>query len=146
MKSKDGEVYEGVHVVLVLEKGGAGQSRETSAAGEFLFEAVAPGPFSLSFLSPGFEQQAVSGVLQPGESYVVPSVVLAVKETVSNVQVSAETQIQIAEQQIHIEEQQRVLGVLPNYYVSYDPHPVPLTTKQKFKLAGAPMSTRSTGS
>jgi hypothetical protein len=24
---------------------------------------------------------------------------------------------------------------LPNYYVNYDPHPVPLTTKQKFKLA-----------
>ncbi len=33
------------------------------------------------------------------------------------------------------EEQQRVLGFLPNYYVSYDPHAVPLTTKQKFKLA-----------
>jgi hypothetical protein len=65
----------------------------------------------------------------------VPNVVLGLNESVSEVRVSAETQIEIAEQQIHIEEQQRVLGILPNYYVSYDPHPVPLTTKQKFKLA-----------
>jgi hypothetical protein len=28
-----------------------------------------------------------------------------------------------------------VLGVIPNFYVSYDPNAVPLTSKQKFKLA-----------
>ena len=43
--------------------------------------------------------------------------------------------MQIAQEQIHVEEQQRVLGVLPNFYVSYDRHPVPLTTRQKYSLA-----------
>ena len=42
---------------------------------------------------------------------------------------------EVAEQQIKVEEKQRVLGVLPNFYVSYIPDAVPLTSKQKFKLA-----------
>jgi hypothetical protein len=45
------------------------------------------------------------------------------------------SQIEVAEEQIKVEEQQRVLGVLPNFYVSYIPDAAPLTSKQKFKLA-----------
>jgi hypothetical protein len=131
--SKEGEVYEGVRVTLL--SGGAEQSLETSTAGEFLFDPAAPGRFTLTFASQGFKTQSITGELHPGEALTVPNVVLGLKESVSEVRVSAETQIEIAEQQIHVEEQQRVLGVLPNYYVSYDPHPVPLTTKQKYKLA-----------
>ena len=36
---------------------------------------------------------------------------------------------------MNIEEQQRVLGMFPNYYVSYDPDALPLTTRQKYQLA-----------
>jgi hypothetical protein len=43
---------------------------------------------------------------------------------------------EVAGEQIKVEEKQRVLGVLPNFYVSYIPQPRPLTSKQKFKLAG----------
>ena len=43
--------------------------------------------------------------------------------------------VEVAEEQIKIEEKQRVLGVLPNFYVSYIPDAAPLTSKQKFKLA-----------
>jgi len=42
---------------------------------------------------------------------------------------------EIAEDQIKAEEKQRVLGVVPNFYVSYDHHAVPLNSKQKFELA-----------
>jgi hypothetical protein len=42
---------------------------------------------------------------------------------------------EVAAEQIKVEEKQRVLGVLPNFYVSYIPNAVPLTSKQKFKLA-----------
>jgi hypothetical protein len=131
--SKEGEVYQGANVTLL--SGGVEHTGQTSTAGEFLFEQVAPGPFTLTFASQGFKTQTITGELHPGEALTVPNVVLGLNESVSEVRVSAETQIEIAEQQIHIEEQQRVLGILPNYYVSYDPHPVPLTTKQKFKLA-----------
>jgi hypothetical protein len=131
--SKEGEVYEGVRVTLA--GGAAERSMQTSTAGEFFFEQVAPGSFTLTFESQGFKTQTITGELHPGEALTLPNVVLGLKESVSEVRVSAETQVQIAEQQIHVEEQQRVLGFMPNYYVDYDPHPVPLTTKQKFKLA-----------
>ncbi len=42
---------------------------------------------------------------------------------------------QLATEQVHVAEQQRVLGIVPNFYVVYDPDPAPLTKKLKFSLA-----------
>jgi hypothetical protein len=41
----------------------------------------------------------------------------------------------VATEQVKIEETQRIFGMIPNFYVVYDPNPVPLTTKLKFQLA-----------
>jgi len=38
----------------------------------------------------------------------------------------------VAEAQVKDEEKQRVFGVIPNFYVSYDPHPLPLTAKTEY--------------
>jgi hypothetical protein len=54
--------------------------------------------------------------------------------SVSEVKVTA-TQVEIATEQVREEEQQRVLGMIPNFYVSYAPNAAPLTTRQKFDLA-----------
>jgi hypothetical protein len=44
--------------------------------------------------------------------------------------------VEIATEQIKIEETQRVLGIIPNFYISYEgDNAAPLTTKMKFKLA-----------
>ena len=45
------------------------------------------------------------------------------------------TQTEVAQEEIKIEEKQRVLGIIPNFYVTYDPNAVPLNSKQKFGLA-----------
>src|SRR5262249_4138716 len=45
------------------------------------------------------------------------------------------TREQIATQQVTVAEKQRVFGVIPNFYVTYDQNPVPLTTRLKFRLA-----------
>jgi hypothetical protein len=42
---------------------------------------------------------------------------------------------EVAAQQFKAEEQQRVLRFIPNLYVTYEPHPEPLTTGMKFHLA-----------
>jgi len=42
---------------------------------------------------------------------------------------------QVAAQQLKAEEQQRVLGFIPNIFVTYEPHPEPLTARMKFHLA-----------
>ncbi len=66
--------------------------------------------------------------------HTVPQIALAVAENVTDVQVAL-SRTDVAEAQIKDEEKQRVLGVIPNFYVTYDPHPVSLTPKQKFELA-----------
>ena len=43
--------------------------------------------------------------------------------------------VELAEFQVQDEEKQRVLGIIPNFYVSYVPHALPLTWKQKFELS-----------
>jgi hypothetical protein len=59
---------------------------------------------------------------------------LTVATALTEVQVGL-SQVEVAQQQVEDEEKQRVLGFIPNFYVSYDPHPAPLTSKQKFGLA-----------
>jgi hypothetical protein len=54
--------------------------------------------------------------------------------TTSDVLVTASQQ-EIAQEQLKQEETQRVLGVIPNFYVTYVPNAPPLTSKQKFNLA-----------
>jgi hypothetical protein len=102
--------------------------------GQFSFAHVAPGPFQLTITSAGFEAQPAAGVLRSGETYIVPPIVLAVATALTEVQVGL-SPFEVAQEQVQDEEKQRVLGFIPNFYVSYAPHPVPLTSKQKFALA-----------
>jgi len=60
--------------------------------------------------------------------------VLVVAANVTEVQVGV-PQTEVADEQIKIEEKQRVLGAIPNFYVTYTPNPAPLDAKQKFELA-----------
>ena len=62
--------------------------------------------------------------------HVEPQLVVATTVEVNVTQ----TREEIAEEQIHTEENQRILGVIPNYYVSYDPEAQPLNARQKFEL------------
>jgi hypothetical protein len=57
---------------------------------------------------------------------------VAPKKTEVQVEVPRE---EVAEEQIKEQEKQRVLGIVPNFYVSYNPNAAPLTPKQKFELA-----------
>ena len=102
--------------------------------GQFSFSDVPPGPFQLTITASGFTAQTSSGTLHPGETDFVPEIALAVAPNISEVQVSM-TRTEIAAEEIKIEEKQRVLGVIPNFYVSYIPDAAPLTSKQKFNLA-----------
>ena len=102
--------------------------------GQFSFANIAPGPFQLTVTSAGFAPQTSSGILRSGEIYIVPQIALAVAAAMTEVQVGL-SPTEVAEEQIKAEEKQRVLGVIPNFYVSYVPNAIPLTSKQKFGLA-----------
>lgn len=105
----------------------------SSSEGQFTLPNIPPGPFTLLIEAIGFMPQHASGVLRPGESFTLPAIALNVG-TSTSVQITA-SQADIAEAQIGEEERQRVLGVFPNFYVSYIPNPAPLTARQKFELA-----------
>jgi len=64
----------------------------------------------------------------------MPPVALEVASAMTNVEVTV-TRHDIAEDQMHFEEKQRVLGIFPNFYASYIWHAAPLSTGQKFRLA-----------
>jgi hypothetical protein len=102
--------------------------------GQFSFIKVPAGSFQLTVTATGFATQTFSGTVHPGEIYTAPPIALTVATALTEVQVGL-SQVEVAQQQVEDEEKQRVLGFIPNFYVSYDPHPAPLTAKQKFALA-----------
>jgi Carboxypeptidase regulatory-like domain len=121
---------------VTLSRGDQSPDQEALSGdeGQFSFADVAPGPFQLTITVAGFATQASSGILPSGESYTVPQITMALATAVAEVRV-VPTRVEVAEDQIKAQEKQRVLGVVPNFYVSYDHNAVPLNPKQKFELA-----------
>ena len=72
--------------------------------------------------------------LNPGEVAFVSGDKVRFSGDVTSVTVNASSE-EIALQQVQMEEKQRLFGIVPNFYVVYDPNPVPLTTRLKFSLA-----------
>lgn len=130
---KDGNPVIGAEVTLTHGNSPAKQQVLTGDNGEFAFTNVSPGAFQLSVTAPPFANQTFSGTLASGQSFIVPPIIL-VLATVNTV-VRVQPQAVIAEHQLKQEEQQRVLKVIPNFYVTYVPNAAPLNTKQKFELS-----------
>jgi hypothetical protein len=101
--------------------------------GHFVFANAKPGPIHLTITSEGFAAQEFSGSVQPGQAVEVPPITLSLASVTTEVRV-VPPQV-IAEAQIKEQEKQRVLGIVPNYYVSYIPNAAPLAPRQKFELA-----------
>jgi hypothetical protein len=124
----------GARVKLTRDGRSASQEVQADINGQFTFANVAPGPFQLTISSAGFATETFSGLLHPGEIDVVPMIQLQVATAVMEVRVSPPLE-ELAEVQIQEQEKQRVLGVFPNFYVTYDPNAVALRPRQKFELA-----------
>ena len=133
----NGQLVPGAKVVL--HDGSAANDREVTADKDatFDFDGLRPGtPYHITVSAPGLTTwNSPQIILKSGQYLYLTGVQLDIPETTQSVTVYA-TPTEIAEQQLHAEEQQRVLGFIPNFYVVYDSSSaVPLTTKMKFKLA-----------
>lgn len=131
---QSGSIIGGVEIRLTRKDQSPSQDVFSDADGQFSFVNIAPGSFQLTITLEGFTTQVLSGTVGPGETYIVPQIVLAVATQVTQVTVGL-TQVELAEVQIKDQEKQRVLGIIPNFYVSYVPDAVALTSKQKLELA-----------
>jgi hypothetical protein len=122
------------HVKLTCEDSSTNREVQSSDDGQFTFGNIPSGNFHLTITAEGFATQVFSGILQPDEILNIRAIQLALATQSINIQVAI-SPAEVAEEQIKEEETQRVLGFIPNFYVSYVPNAVPLTSKQKFELA-----------
>jgi hypothetical protein len=129
-----GAAVTGAQVVLTRDDKTPKQEVLSGDDGQFSFVGVAPGPFQISVVSELFTTQKVVAILHPGEMLVLPQIIFALATEVTQVQVNV-PRIEIAEEELKVEEKQRIFGVIPNFYVSYIPNAAPLASKQKFELA-----------
>ncbi|HEX8814693.1 MAG TPA: carboxypeptidase-like regulatory domain-containing protein [Terriglobales bacterium] len=132
-----GSVAVGAKVRLIHEGQASDSEKESGNNGEFVFSNVIPGPFHLTVTASGFTSQEFSATLTPGETFLVPNIVLAVAPAVTEVRVEGTplSPVEVADIQIKEQEEQRVFGVFPNFYVTYDKNAVALDSRQKFRLA-----------
>jgi hypothetical protein len=129
-----GTAVVGARVRLTREDQSPNQEMTTGDDGQFSFANIVPGPFHLTITSEGFSAQSSSGILHSGEVCIVPQIKLVIATSITEVKVEL-SPIEMAQEQIKEQEKQRVLGIFPNFYVSYVPNAAPLTSKQKFELA-----------
>lgn len=131
---QDGIAVVGAKVKLTQEGKSVSQEVMSSEDGQFTFTNVAPGSFQLVITSEGFAAHTSTGELSSGENLTVPQVSMVLATNVTEVRVEVSV-IEIAQEQLKDEEKQRVLGIIPNFYVTYVPNAAPLTPKQKYNLA-----------
>ena len=131
---QDGLAVARAEVKLTLEGQSVSQEVMTNEDGQFTFTNVAPGSFQLTITSEGFSVHTSTGMLHSGENLAVPPISMVLATNVTKVRVEL-TPIEIAQEQMNDEMKQRVLGVIPNFYVTYVPNAAPLTPKQKYYLA-----------
>jgi hypothetical protein len=133
----NGDLIPGVTVVLTGPR--ASDRREVVANDSAMFQfdgLKADVSYRVSIRAEGFADWATATItLTPGQFVYLKDIHLKIEEQQTSVTVYAST-AQIATEQVRIEEQQRVLGFIPNFYVVYDSkNAAPLTAKLKFKLA-----------
>ena len=113
----------------------AQQTQVTDGSGAFRFTGLGAGTYHVTIASKGFAtQQGFAIEVPPGESCELPAMALQISTVNTNVDVVFPLH-ELAQEEVKSEEKQRILGVLPNFYASYNWNAVPLTSGQKFHLA-----------
>jgi len=107
----------------------------TNESGSFVFQPVTAGiAYQVTVTAEGFAEWSSSVTVEPGQDKALSDIQLRMIAVQRAVTVSY-SEKEVAAQQLKAEEQQRVLRFIPNMYVTYDPHPEPLSTTMKFHLA-----------
>ena len=90
--------------------------------------------YQVTVTAEGFADWNSSVTVEPGQDKTLTDVKLRILAVGRAVTVSYSSK-EVAAQQLKVEEQQRIFRFIPNTYVTYEPHPEPLTTAMKFHMA-----------
>jgi hypothetical protein len=134
ISDENGDVLQGAQVTLTDSIGAVKQTVDSDSNGHFVFTNLSPGFYTLKVTGNGmstFTSPPIS--LIAGQVLIFPQVTLAVSGGVTSVTVSGNKE-ELANEQVRIAVQQRIGGVIPNFYSSYDWNAPPMQSKQKFQL------------
>ena len=131
---KQGAVLQGAVVTLSRPGDFLVRTVQSGSDGQFEFDGLQAGIYHVTVTAPGmntFRSTQIS--LSEGEFQIFPRVILSISPVNTNVTVSGNSK-KLSEEQGHIAEQQRIAGVIPNFYSSYNWNAPPMLAKQKFQL------------
>jgi hypothetical protein len=123
-------------VILDTRERNARQTVVTSESGFFEFNDANPGTsYQINITAKDFANWTSPAItLEPGQFKIVTGIQLRIETVHTTVDVHYDP-VEVATEQFKSEEKQRIFGVIPNFYVSYESDAAPLTTKMKFELA-----------
>jgi hypothetical protein len=132
---KNGSAVPGARVTLVALDSPTSRMVLSDQEGRFNFTELAPGRFKFTVTSAGMETYSSPEiVLRADEKLAAPEFQLPLLATSTNIQVMV-SPTGVAQGQLKAQEQQRALGVVPNFYISYVWNAAPLSSGQKYQLA-----------
>jgi hypothetical protein len=131
----NGGVVEGATVTVAGPSGSLVRSAQSGNDGQFAVTGLPAGVYKVTVMRPGMSSSTTTEIpLHAGDVRILPPITLSVAGGVTTVIVSGDKE-QLAEEQVQIAVRQRVAGVVPNFYSTYDWNAPPMGAKQKFKLS-----------
>ncbi|MFP5230483.1 MAG: carboxypeptidase-like regulatory domain-containing protein [Acidobacteriota bacterium] len=130
-----GAPVQGAEISLTGKQPPVRRRMAADAQGAFRFEGLAADTYQVTVRAAGM--QPAEGVTIPlgrGEAYKLPITLQPLPQFTDTVRVTA-SPLAVATAQVHEQEKQRVLGVVPNFYTSYLWNAAPMSTKLKYHLA-----------
>ncbi len=130
----NGDVVEGAHVTLSGSAGFNKRAVVSGGDGQFAFAGLLPAVYTITVSGQGMSGFTSSPIsLRAGQAFIVPQIALTVSGGSTSVTVSGNRQ-ELAEEQVRIAVQQRVVGIFPNFYSSYNWNAPPMEARQKIQL------------
>ncbi len=124
----------GARVTLTGASHSSLRTVESGGDGQFAFSGLPAGVYKLTVKALGMSAFTSAGIsLHTGEATIIPPVKLLISGGTTNMTVTGNRE-EMAEEQVHIAVQQRIGGVIPNFYSVYDWNAPPMEAKQKFQL------------
>lgn len=130
------EVIPGATVVLEGTDPASKQQTTANDNGFFQFTNVKPGTgYHLAIKAKGLADWSSPPIdLAPGQVEIISDIKMELDAGAQSVTVTS-SPIEIATEEVKMAEEQRVFGIVPNFYVVYDSSAPPLNAKLKFQLA-----------
>jgi hypothetical protein len=128
------DVIQGATVDLLTLSGFRLRTVKSGADGQFAFSNLAPETYQIIVRARGMRPSPAAQIsLHAGQVKLMPPIRLSVSANAINVTVVGGKKT-LSVQQVKIAEQQRIVGVIPNFYTSYDWNAPPMLAKQKLQL------------